>query len=63
MPEQPQKKKSGRSGKPLLKRDHEHFSAVDVIEQIVILVGFLALLAGFWYVVIRLFQVLFSKGG
>ena len=46
-----------------MKRDHESFSFMEVIEQIVILIGFLALLAGFWYVVYRLFQMLIAKGG
>lgn len=41
------------------KRDHETFTPVQVIEQIVILIGVLAFLAGFWYVVYRFVADLF----
>jgi|DewCreStandDraft_4_1066084.scaffolds.fasta_scaffold15484_3 flagellar biogenesis protein FliO len=41
------------------KRDHESFTPVQIIEQIVILAGVLAFLAGFWYVVYRFVADLF----
>ena len=52
MPKNKKKKKG-------FKRDHETFTPIQVIEQIVILVGFLAFLAGFWYVVYRLVAAIF----
>jgi hypothetical protein len=49
----PRKKKKG------FKRDHETFTPVQVMEQIVILLGVVAFLAGFWYVVYRFAADLF----
>ena len=48
-----------KKNKRTFKRDHEAFTPVQVIEQIVILIGFLAFLAGFWFLVYHFVKMWF----
>ena len=40
----------------IYKIDHESFTFVEILEQITIVIGFIAFLAGFWYVFYRVIQ-------
>lgn len=54
--------KDWRKKARILKTDHDSYTFVDVFEQIVILVGVVSFLVGFWYVAIRLVLTIFKRG-